>query len=198
MEFWFEFGSTYSYLSVMRIDDVARAHEVSVRWRPFLLGPIFAAQGWDTSPFNLYPSKGAYMWRDMERRATKYGIPFERLGLAGEGAFPQNGLLAARLALIGLDEGWGKAFARSAFRAQFAEGADIAQQSLLETLAERAGAPANAVAFASDRANKARLRANVEEAQSKGIFGAPSFVVGEELFWGDDRLEDALEWASSR
>ena len=198
MEFWFEFGSTYSYLSVMRIEEVARAHEVPVRWRPFLLGPIFAAQGWDTSPFNVYPSKGAYMWRDMERRAAKYGIPFERLELAGKGAFPQNGLLAARLALIGLDEGWGEAFCRGVFRAQFGERADIADEGMLAALAQKVGAPANAVALASDRTNKARLRANVEEARSKGIFGAPSFVVGEELFWGDDRLEDALEWVSSR
>ena len=75
MEFWFEFASTYSYLAAERIEGVARVMEVEVRWRPFLLGPIFAAQGWTTSPFNLYPAKGANMWRDIER--TPDDIAFE-------------------------------------------------------------------------------------------------------------------------
>ena len=197
IEFWFEFASTYSYLSVMRLGAVARRKAVPVTWRPFLLGPIFADQGWTTSPFNIHEAKGDYMWRDMERRCARYGLPFRRLGRTGGAAFPQNGLLAARLALIGLDEGWGEDFCRRVFHAQFAEGADIADESTLRRIADGAGAPANALALADDRANRTRLRANVEEARSKGIFGAPSFVVGDELFWGDDRLEDALDWAST-
>ena len=197
MEFWFEFASTYSYLSAMRLGDAARKNAVSVTWRPFLLGPIFADQGWTTSPFNIYASKGEYMWRDMERRCAKHGLPFKRLGRTGDAAFPQNGLPAARLALIGLDGSWGEDFCRGVFHAQFAEGADIADKSTLRALADQAGAPPEALARANDQANKARLRSNVEEARSKGIFGAPSFVVRDELFWGDDRLEDALEWAST-
>ncbi|MEM7437007.1 MAG: DsbA family protein, partial [Myxococcota bacterium] len=65
IEFWYEFASTYSYLAVMRIDKVAEAAGASVLWRPFLLGPVFAKQGWDDSPFNIYPAKGQYMWRDL-------------------------------------------------------------------------------------------------------------------------------------
>ena len=67
LEFWFDFGSTYSYISAARIDDVAERTGVVVSWEPFLLGPIFKEQGWNDSPFNLYPAKGRYMWRDLER-----------------------------------------------------------------------------------------------------------------------------------
>ncbi|MGP1256068.1 MAG: 2-hydroxychromene-2-carboxylate isomerase [Kiloniellales bacterium] len=197
MEFWFEFASTYSYLSIMRVDGLARDRGVAVTWRPFLLGPIFAEQGWTTSPFNLYPAKGDYMWRDLERRAASFGIPFRRWAPSDDVPFPQNSLKAARLALIGLDADWGRAFCQSVFHAEFSEGADITDASLLSRLADQAGAPADVLSAANDETNKLRLRATVEEAKEKGLFGAPSFVVGGELFWGDDRLEDALDWASS-
>lgn len=196
IEFWFEFGSTYSYLTAMRIEDAAAARGVSVRWRPFLLGPIFAAQGWETSPFNIYKAKGEYMWRDMARRAARYGLPFRRLPESGPGAFPQNGLMAARIALVGLGEGWGEAFTRAVYAAEFAEGHDIGDPAVLQRLAKAAGAAGDVLSRAQDPANKDRLKANVEEAFRLGIFGAPSFIAGGELFWGDDRLEDALDAAA--
>ena len=196
IEFWFEFGSTYSYLTAMRIEDAAGARGVSVRWRPFLLGPVFAAQGWETSPFNIYKAKGEYMWRDMARRAARYGLPFRRLPESGPGAFPQNGLMAARIALVGLGEGWGEAFTRAVYAAEFAEGHDIGDPAVLQRLAEATGAAGDVLSRAQDPANKDRLKANVEEAFRLGIFGAPSFIAGGELFWGDDRLEDALDAAA--
>ena len=196
LEFWFEFGSTYSYLTIMRIENLASAHDVEVVWKPFLLGPIFAAQGWQTSPFNLYPSKGRYMWRDLERRAAKYGLPFKRLSIEGDGAFPQNGLAAARLAMVGLKQGWGRAFSKSVFTAQFADGRNIGDRDFIESLALQAGASTQDVQVASEEANKTALRHQTEEAVRLGLFGAPSFIVGEELFWGDDRLEDALVFAA--
>lgn len=196
LEFWFEFGSTYSYLTAMRIADAAKAHGVAVTWRPFLLGPVFGAQGWDTSPFNIYKAKGEYMWRDMARRAERYGLPFRRLPETGPGAFPQNGLTAARMALVGLDEGWGEDFTRAVYAAEFAEGLDIADADLLLRLAEAAGAQGDVLARALAQANKDRLKANVDESFRLGIFGAPSFIVHGELYWGDDRLEDALEAAA--
>ena len=91
LDFFFEFASTYSYPAAMRIGDVARSAGVTVRWRPFLLGPIFKTQGLDTSPFNIYTTKGRYMWRDLERTCEHLGLPFRRPEPS-----PQNGLLAAR------------------------------------------------------------------------------------------------------
>jgi 2-hydroxychromene-2-carboxylate isomerase len=197
LEFWFEFGSTYSYLTAMRIADAAEACGVPVTWRPFLLGPVFGAQGWNTSPFNIYKAKGEYMWRDMARRAARYGLPFRRLPESGPGAFPQNGLTAARMALLGLDEGWGEAFTRKVYSAEFAEGLDIADTNLLQRLAAEAGADGDVLARAQAQANKDRLKANVDESFRLGVFGAPSFIVDGELYWGDDRLEDALEAAAA-
>lgn len=191
--FWFEFASSYSYLSAMRIEAAAQDAGIAFEWRPFLLGPIFKAQGWETSPFNLYPAKGAYMWRDMERRCDARGLPLSR-----PVRFPQNGLHAARIALAALETGQGPAFCRAVFRAGFAEGRDIAEIATLEWALEDAELPETLLDAARDPERKAQLRANSEAAMAKGLFGAPSFTIGEELFWGDDRLEDALLWARHR
>jgi 2-hydroxychromene-2-carboxylate isomerase len=192
LEFWHELASTYSYLSAMRIEPLAAAAGVVVVWKPVLLGPIFRAQGWDTSPFNIYPAKGKYMVRDMERLAAARGLPF-RL----PAPFPQNSLNAARLALIGHVEGWGVAFTRAVYAAEFADGADIGERRVLGAILKRLGLDAEAL-FASSETpeNKQRLRQQTEEARELGIFGAPSFLVGGELFWGDDRLEQALAAAA--
>ena len=196
MIFWFEFASTYSYLSAMRIDTEAEKLGVSVDWRPFLLGPIFAAQGWTTSPFVLYPAKGKNMWRDMERQCRKRGLPWRdpKEGLLE--LFPQNSLLAARVALVGFDEGWGRDFTRSVYHAQFAEARNISDAEALAPLITAAGGnPDQALTTSQTPEIKSHLRGNVEEAIALGIYGAPSFTVGNELFWGDDRLDDALDWA---
>src|ERR1700722_3378168 len=76
VEFWCEMASTYTYLAASRIEALAKSRDVAVTWSPFLLGPIFAASGWSTSLFDVYPSKGRYMWRDVERAADALGIPF--------------------------------------------------------------------------------------------------------------------------
>jgi len=197
LDFWYEFASTYSYLSVARIADEARKEGVTVRWRPFLLGPIFAAQGWSTSPFNLQPAKGAYMWRDLARQAEAYGLAFRLPDRERGPAFPQNGLMAARLALVGLDAGWVEEFSREVFRAQFVHGRDIANEDILRWSLHAVGADATqAVEAARSEAIKLRLREQTEEAQRFGIFGAPSFTTPSgELFWGDDRLDIALKSA---
>jgi 2-hydroxychromene-2-carboxylate isomerase len=195
LEFWYEFASTYSYLAAMRIEALAEQAGVTLLWRPFLLGPIFKAQGWDSSPFNVYPAKGRYMWRDMEREAARYKLPFYR-----PNPFPQNGLLAARIALVGADRSWGPAFTRAVYTAEFGHGRDIADQEMLAgVLAGLELDPQAVVAEAQDEPNKLRLRRLGEEAASRGIFGAPSFFAEDgEMFWGNDRLEQALAWAQAQ
>jgi 2-hydroxychromene-2-carboxylate isomerase len=190
--FFFEFASTYSYPAAMRIGPLAEAAGVAVRWRPFLLGLIFRAQGWDDSPFNLYPSKGRYMWRDLERICGRLGLPFRR-----PDPFPQPSLLAARLAHVGLDEGWGEAFCRAVFAAEFGEGRQIGAEAVMHDLLAGLGvAPAPALVRARSDEIKDRLRATTAEAERLGVFGAPSFVSGDgELFWGHDRMAEALAWA---
>lgn len=195
LTFWFEFASTYSYLAAARIDPLAEAAGVEVTWRPFLLGPIFRDQGWQTSPFNVYLAKGRNMWRDMERQAQKYGLP--RLTRPPE--FPQNSLLAARLATLGVQDAWGPDFVRSVYTAQFAEGLDIADSAVLAARLDALGLDGGALVerVKSDQGVKEQLRANTEHAVDLGIYGAPSFTTDDgELFWGNDRLEDALGWAA--
>ena len=191
VEFWFEFASTYSYLSVMRIERAAEAAGVDIEWKPFLLGPVFLALGWNDSPFNIYPPKGRYMWRDLERLAEKEGLPFLR-----PSRFPRNGLLAARVALVGVEEGWVAPFARAVMSANFAEDREIGEDAVIVEILGALGLPAaELMARAQADANKLALRCQTERAAELGLFGAPSFRVGEELFWGNDRLEDALAWA---
>lgn len=194
LEFWFEFASTYSYLTVMRIEQVTAQAEVEVLWKPFLLGPIFAAQGWNDSPFNIYPAKGSYMWRDMERRAARYDIPFHR-----PSQFPRRSLLAARVAMLAARQGWCPEFTKAVFHANFAEDRDIGDRTVLEALIDSLQQDGKAICEQAESPDiKNALRAQTEEAQKRGIFGAPSFLVGSELFWGDDHLEDAVKWAKHK
>jgi 2-hydroxychromene-2-carboxylate isomerase len=187
--FWFEFASTYSYPAAERVEELAARAGCRVEWRPFLLGPIFAAQGWDDSPFNVYPAKGRYMWRDVARVCARQRLPFAR-----PTRFPRNGLLAARVACLGAAEPWCPRFVRAVYRANFVSDRDIADRAVIEELLADAGVPGAAtVERALAPANKERLREQTEEAVRLGIFGAPTFTVGAELFWGNDRLEDAID-----
>jgi len=192
LDFWFEFASTYSYPAAMRIAPLAKTRSIKVRWRPFLLGPIFKAQGWDNSPFNLYPAKGRYMWRDLERICAALGLPFVQ-----PDPFPQNTLLASRVAMAALMQGWGEDYSLAIYRAEFGEGRNIAEPATIASVLSALGHNAEQVIQqAQSDAIKAGLRAQTETAQRLGIFGAPSFVTADgELFWGNDRLEAALDWA---
>jgi 2-hydroxychromene-2-carboxylate isomerase len=193
LEFWFDFASTYSYLTAVRIEALALERGVAVKWRPFLLGPIFQAQGWASSPFNVYPVKGRYMVRDIKRIAAARGIPFVM-----PEPFPQSSLLAARSALAIKDEAQRAAFSRAVFEHQFGHGRSIDDPFAIGGCAAAAGLNASAVLQGSRTDEvKARLRAETAEAQRLGIFGAPMFVASDgEMYWGDDRLEMALEPAA--
>ena len=193
VQFWYEFASTYSYLSAMRVQTLATDSDVEIVWRPFLLGPIFKKQGWDTSPFNLHPAKGRYMWQDMERQCDRYGLPFTM-----PVPFPQHSLIAARIAYSGRQQSWIGAFTRAVYVAQFGQGLDISDEGLMVDLLFEAGAPVKQVLDESKSSEtKIGLRAAVSEAEKLGIFGAPSFVLENgDLYWGDDRMEQALEVAA--
>lgn len=192
LDFWYEFASTYSYLSVMRIEDLARDAHVEVRWRPFLLGPILKRQGWDTSPFRRNLEKGRYMIRDMERICAARGLSFSL-----PEPFPQNGLYAARLALIGAEDGWAGRFSRLVFMEQFANAMQLDDKTALGTCLIAIGLDGDALmARIEEPGAKDALRTQTQDAQALGVFGAPAFVTEDgELFWGDDRLEQALDWA---
>ncbi|WP_310621873.1 2-hydroxychromene-2-carboxylate isomerase [Flexibacterium corallicola] len=192
VSFWYEFASPYSYLSAMTLAPLAQARGVKVVWRPFLLGPIFKKKGWEDSPFNLDPVKGRYMWRDMERCCEALGLPFVK-----PSNFPQNSLVAARIAYFGQDKAWGETFSKAVFHAQFGLGEDIANLDLLAGILNEIGAPSEQV-LRNCESNEVKtgLRAAVVEAEAQGVFGAPTFVTAEgELYWGHDRMDDAIESA---
>jgi 2-hydroxychromene-2-carboxylate isomerase len=192
VEFWFEYASTYSHIAAHRIEGLAAQRGLSVLWRPFMLAPIFNAQGWRDSPFNIYPAKGANMWRDMERECARFGLAFRR-----PSRFPRNGLSAARITLAAEDEAWTPAFVKAVYQANFVHDQEIGEPEVLRALLAQAGCPAPEAAFEAGEQEeiKQRLRARGEEAAARGLYGAPSVLVGEELFWGADRLEQALDWA---
>src|ERR1044072_2591454 len=194
LEFWFEFASTYSHVAARRIEAVARAAGVPVMWRPFLLGPIFRQQGWNDSPFNIYPAKGVYMWKDMERQCAKHGVPFRK-----PSKFPRPSLLATRIALaLESSPAVVAEFVRRVYLANFRDDAETTSNDVIRGVLQSMGLPdAEAIL---ERANasetKERVRQCSEEAVARGIFGAPTYLVGSELYWGNDRLEDALAYCS--
>jgi len=188
IEFWFDFASTYSYLSVMRIEALATKSGVSISWRPFLLGPIFKSFGWDNSPFMLQKEKGDYMWNDMIRQCRKYGIPWKRPSV-----FPRLSVRPARVALYGAEQPWIGEFCRNVMRQHFAADQDINTAENVAAALLPLDLPAAAViAAAETEENKLKLRAQTETAKARGIFGAPTFFVGREMYWGNDRLDDAI------
>lgn len=191
LEFWFDFASTYSYVSAMRAPALAAAHGVELVFQPFILGPIFAAQGWNDSPFNIYPAKGRYMWRDLERLCADEKIPLRR-----PSRFPRNSVLGARVALVAREGGFVGAFTRALFHANFAEDQDIGDPAVVRAVVDKLGhSGAECLERAMDEAHKPLLRRQTERATELGIFGAPSFVRDGELFWGNDRLEAALRFS---
>jgi 2-hydroxychromene-2-carboxylate isomerase len=194
LEFWFDFASTYSYVAAMRIQALCENGGVALAWKPFLLGPIFALQGWDDSPFNLIERRGAYMWRDLERLTTKFGIPWRK-----PTRFPRTATMAARVACLVAGESWCGDFVRAVFTANFAEDRDIGDEAVVTSVLDRLGkSGASLVAQATSPEYRGLLRANTEAAIALGIFGAPNCIVDGELFWGEEALDDAIDWACAR
>jgi 2-hydroxychromene-2-carboxylate isomerase len=193
LEFWFDFASTYSYVAAMRIEDLCRAAGIGLVWTPFLLGPIFALQGWNDSPFNLNSRRGAYMWRDLARLTRKFGLPWRRPTV-----FPRASTLAARVACSLTGEPWSGEFVRRIFVENFGHDRDIGDEAVvLEVLRDLGEDGERALARALAPDQRGALRANTERAIALGIFGAPNCVVGDELYWGEESLDDAIALAAA-
>lgn len=189
-EFWFGFSSTYSFLAAQRIVPLAAAAGAPIAWRPFLLGVVMRECGWEGTPIANNPRKGAHMWRDLARQADKRGH-----GFTVPSVFPRHPILADRVALIAANEGWAEQFVPRAFAANFIDDLEISEPEVIAGVISACGhEPDGVLARAQSDENKAALKANTAEASARGVFGAPTFTVGDELFWGDDRLEDALAW----
>ena len=190
IDFWFTMGSTYSFLSVSRLQD--QMGDITFRWRPFHL--LIILQEMNHVPFADKPAKMAYMWRDIARRATMYGIP-----VSLPAPYPaKQSIIANLVALVGMQEGWGVDFVRAAYRNWFQHGEETGSEpNLSHSLREVGQDPARVLARSESDATRSLLLQETEEAKRLGIFGSPTFVVGRELFWGDDRLEDAVKWVRS-
>jgi 2-hydroxychromene-2-carboxylate isomerase len=189
-EFWFSVGSTYSFLTIMRLPAVEAETGIAFEWRPFSVRTIMNEM--DNIPFATKPAKAKYMWRDIERRAPRYGLepklpasyPLEQFDLAN------------RVAVVGHREGWCKDYAVATYKRWFNDGHPSGSEpNLSESLVEIGQDAARVI----EKANSAEIDAAYAEAtdaaRARGIFGSPSFVLDGELFWGDDRLEDAISWA---
>jgi len=192
IDFWFSIGSTYTYLAVRQLEALAD-RAVEFRWRPFNVRSIMIEM--DNIPFAKKPIKAAYMWRDIERRAEKLG--FE---ISLPAPYPLTELEQAnRVALVAANEGWCAPYAIESYRRWFIGGEPAGSEPNLSASIAKAGEdPARVLALANSETGIADLKAATEEAKRLGIFGSPSFIVDGELFWGHDRLEDALDWHAAR
>jgi 2-hydroxychromene-2-carboxylate isomerase len=192
MDFFFSYSSTYSYLSVMRADRLASKAGVTLRWRPFRLRTITQEQ--NNRPFIGKPVKLKYMWRDVERRAKQHGIPFN-----GIPPYPVDSeALAHRVGIVAAAEGWCPEYSRALYEKWFLGHKDPGDLSQIREVLTSLGKVADSV---FDRAQspqiESQLASETDVARGLGIFGSPTFVVGTEIFWGDDRLEIAVDWCKS-
>lgn len=192
IEYWFDFASPYSYLSTAHIDVLARSRSVRVLWRPLLLGPVFRAAGWQGSPFLQQPAKLAWMWTDLERQCARHALPWRK-----PSQFPRNSLLPARIALAHSDAPWIARFCVEVFELNFVQDSDIDDPAAMHALLTGLGLQAEAVITRAQSPEvKQALREQTEQGTRRGLFGAPSFFVGDALYWGNDQLEDALDAAA--
>ena len=191
IDFYFSIGSTYTYLTITRILDVEKKHSVKFNWKPFSVRAIMKEM--NNIPFPKEKiNKVNYMWRDIERRAKGYGF-FAKTPVP----YPLTQFdLANKLAILGLEEGWGIDYVRLTYKRWFQEGKEPAVDPSISEICNELKIDKNKVIEKanSDKIEKEYL-ANTESARKNKVFGSPSFIVGNEMFWGDDRMEDAITWS---
>jgi len=191
IDFFYFFGSGYAYLSVMRIAPLAVAQGVTVRWRPFNVRTVMAE---NNVALRNEAMKVGYMWRDIERRAASHGVPF-----VAPPIWPTDpDLLHNRVGVLAAIEGWCEPFTVASFKAWYLDRMALGDRATLEKVLAPLGKDVDAViAAAGSDAVTTQFAAETDAARSYGIFGSPSFVAEGEMFWGDDRLEEALDWATA-
>lgn len=189
LDFFYFIGSTYTYLSVMRIEEVAAKENIKVRWRPFSVRTIMIKQ--NNSPFSGKPVKAQYMWRDIERRAASHNIPFKSIP-----AYPVDPKeLANRVAIIAAEEGWVSSYTKAVYEDWFLENNMPGDVTRLRLILKKLSKDPDVILARADTPEiQEKFAAETVIAENLGIFGSPTFVSGNEIFWGDDRLEDAIRW----
>ena len=182
IHFFFDPASTYSYLAATQIEAFAAAHGTTVQWKPFLLGKAFEATG-NKMPAAI-PAKGKYLFKDATLWAKLYKAPF-----AFPKNFPLNSVLASRSCIAAAHAGQGLAFTQALFKAYWADGQDLSLPEAVASVANSVGLDGEALlATAASQPVKDELRSNTEDAIARGVFGAPTFFIGKQMFWGNDRL----------
>ncbi len=183
LEYFFDYVSPFAYLADTQLPGLLERTGAEVVYRPFFLGGVMQASQ-NSPPINV-PNKGRYMFRDLERWSRRYGVTTNP-----NPHFPVNTLSVMRAAIAALDDPRFADFHRAMFRGVWVDGQNLADAAVLRTAIAGAGLDADAIlARAGDAEVKATLRRNSEEAVERGAFGAPTFFVGDEMFWGNDRLE---------
>ena len=191
IDFYFSIGSTYTYLSVTRIVDVEKKHNIKFNWKPFSVRAIMKEM--NNIPFPKdKKNKVDYMWKDIERRAKGYGF-FAKTPVPYP--LPQFDL-ANKHAIVGLKEGWGIDYVRLTYKRWFQEGKEPAvEPNISEICSELKIDKDKAIEKANSDALEKEYLANTDDARNNKIFGSPSFIVNNEIFWGDDRIEYAISWS---
>ena len=195
IDFWFSIGSTYTYLSVNRIAEVAKKESLSINWKPFSVRKIMMDM--DNIPFTP-PSKKVksdYMWRDIERRAKFYG--FEAIVPA---PYPLKEFdLANQIAILGMNEGWGVDYVTITYKRWFQQGKEPATEPNLSEILNELNLNKDEISKnANSEEIKSQYLQNTDNAYKLGVFGSPTFIYKGEVFWGDDRLEDCIKWINSK
>ena len=191
IDFYFSIGSTYTYLSVTRIIDVEKKHQIRFNWKPFSVRAIMKEMNNIPFPKDKI-NKVNYMWRDIERRAESYGF-FAKTPVP----YPLSEFdLANQIAILGLDKGWGKDYIRLTYKKWFQEGKEPAIDPSISEICKELGLNKNEiVSEAKSEIFEKKYISNTDSARENKVFGSPSFIVENEIFWGDDRMEDAINWA---
>ena len=190
IDFYFSIGSTYTYLSVTRINDVEKKYSVKFNWKPFSVRAIMKEMNNIPFPKDKI-NKVNYMWRDIERRAEGYGF-FAKTPVP----YPLSEFdLANQIAILGLDIGWGIDYIKLTYKKWFQETKEPAVDPSISEICNELDLNKNEIiSMAKSKKIIDKYKSNTDSARKNKVFGSPSFIVNNEIFWGDDRMEDAIKW----